>query len=106
MTGTEGSIADRLGRLIGSRVGSNSVAFAREPVRLGGGFSAETYAFELRDPPPELRRPLVLRIMRQRDDARREIILHRAVARLGFPAPEVHFADDASAEFDRPFLVA
>src|SRR5689334_17595788 len=99
------SIADRLIQLIRSRTGANFVRFATVPTRLGGGYSAEAYAFELADGPTELRGPLVLRLMKRKDDALRETILHRAASRGGFPAPKIRMADGDSAAFDRPFLI-
>ena len=106
MSDDQSSIAGRLMELIRSRIAAKSFAYAREPIQLAGGFSAETYVFELLDPPVEWSGPLVLRLMRGADDARRETVLHRAVASLGFPAPRVRLAGDSSNVFDRPFLIA
>jgi len=105
MTLDQAAIADRLVYMIRSRIGASSVGFAQAPTRLLGGYSAATYAFELTDGPAELRGPLVLRLLRPGDDARREIILHRAAARLGFPAPEIRMTADDSDAFDQPFLI-
>lgn len=100
------SIAQHLIELLNARTGSRSLAYASPPRRLAGGFSADTYAFEILDPPPMLSGPLVLRLMRNDDDARRETIVHRAVADSGFPAPRIHLAGSAGDAFGRPFLIA
>ena len=99
-------IAQRLLDVLQSLPGRRPLAYLSPPTRLSGGFSADTYAFELLDPPLNLAGPLILRVMRNDADARRETIIHRAVADMSFPAPRVRLSGDASSIFGRPFLVA
>jgi aminoglycoside phosphotransferase (APT) family kinase protein len=57
-----------------------------------GGFDTLIYSFELRDAPPALAGPLVLRLYRDArgpERARREGSVQNAVAALGFPTPRV-----------------
>ena len=72
--------------------GASGTDFAVLPSRMLGGFDTLVYAFALRDPPPELAGPLVLRVYRDAQGpqrARREASLQNGVGALGFPIPRV-----------------
>ncbi len=63
--------------------------YADSPTPITGGFWAAIYGFELRDPPPDLRGPLVLRVMPNPDAGVRETIVQRGVVDQGYRAPRV-----------------
>ena len=72
--------------------GASALTFALAPARMLGGFDTLVYAFELSDPPPLLRGPLVLRVYRDArgpQRARREACVQNTVEALGFPTPRV-----------------
>jgi aminoglycoside phosphotransferase (APT) family kinase protein len=85
-------VAQALLSYLRTNVGAAMVAFAAPPVRMLGGFDTLVYAFELRDAPPLLDGPLVLRIYRDAQGpmrAEREGCVQNALAALGFPTPRV-----------------
>jgi aminoglycoside phosphotransferase (APT) family kinase protein len=87
-----GDLESGLLDVIAARSGQTGLAFARRPTPLGGGYWAEIFAFELRDPPRGFRGELILRRMPDAVRARRETAVQTAVAELGFPTPRVRAA--------------
>lgn len=88
----EADVARALLPYLCDAAGAPGLAVAAPPRRMLGGFDTLVYAFELRDPPPELRGPLVLRVYRDAsgpERAHREGSVQNAVAALGFPTPRV-----------------
>jgi aminoglycoside phosphotransferase (APT) family kinase protein len=88
----EAEVARRLLPYLGESGAGRGLDYAAPPRRLLGGFDTLIYRFELRDPPPALAGPLVLRLYRDArgpDSARRESIVQNAVAALGFPTPRI-----------------
>jgi len=91
--------------VISARSGRGDLAFAQRPVALGGGFWAELFAFELRDPPRGFRGELVLRRMPDAERARRETAVQTAVAELGFPTPRVRACGGLGEPLARAFSI-
>jgi aminoglycoside phosphotransferase (APT) family kinase protein len=98
-------LEDQLLRVIGEAAGVPSVAYARPPVSLTGGFWAELLAFSLADPPPGWPRELVARLMPDPGTARKETIVQTAVAAAGFPTPVVRASGGPESGLGRAFLV-
>jgi aminoglycoside phosphotransferase (APT) family kinase protein len=78
--------------------------FAAPPTPIGGGFWAEIFAIRLAGAPPELSGDLIARIMPERAQGRREIVVQREVAQQGFPAPAVRAAGDG-VHLGRTYLI-
>jgi aminoglycoside phosphotransferase (APT) family kinase protein len=72
---------------------------------ISGGYYAKTYGLAFDAAPPELDRPLVLRVMPDEHHAAHEIAIQRTVAQQGYPAPTVHLADATNAILGRPFIL-
>ena len=70
-----------------------------------GGYYAKTYGLAFDGAPPELDRPLILRVMPDGHHAAHEIAIQRSVAQQGYPAPTVHLADATDATLGRPFIL-
>lgn len=81
-------IDESLLRVLSDLAGSPQT-FAQPPTPITGGFWAAIYGFELHDPPPDLRGPLVLRVMPNPDVGVRETIVQRGVGDQGYPTPRV-----------------
>jgi len=93
-------IAGALERILTDHLGA-PITLRAEPSPISGGFWAAIYGFEIADPPTgsdvakEWSGRLVLRVMPNRERARHEIVVQRAVADAGFPTPRVlHDGDD------------
>jgi len=74
-------------------------------VPISGGYYAKTYGLAFDAAPPELDRPLVLRVMPDEHHAAHEIAIQRSVAQQGYPAPTVHLADGTDATLGWPFIL-
>ncbi len=74
-------------------------------VPINGGYYAKTYGLAFDAAPPELDRPLILRVMPDEHHAAHEIAIQRSVAIQGYPAPTVHLADATDATLGRPFIL-
>ena len=98
-------LADRLLAVLRSVSGSPSLAYARAPVPLTGGFWAELFAFSLAQPPDGWPRELVARVMPEANTARRETLIQAAVAAAGFPTPIVRAAGGPDDGLGRAFMV-
>jgi aminoglycoside phosphotransferase (APT) family kinase protein len=98
-------LADRLLAVLRSVTGSLSLAYARAPVPLTGGFWAELFAFSLAQPPDGWPRELVARVMPEANTARRETLIQAAVAAAGFPTPIVRAAGGPDDGLGRAFMV-
>ena len=70
-----------------------------------GGYYAKTYGLAFDGAPPELDRPLILRVMPDMHHAAHEIAIQRSVAQQGYPAPTVRLADATDATLGRPFIL-
>jgi len=88
-------ISEALERMLTDHLGQR-ITLRSEPSPISGGFWAAIYGFEIapadRDSGPirpEWSGRLVLRVMPNRERARHEIIVQRAVAEAGFPTPPV-----------------
>ena len=80
--------------------GMDSVEYAEPPSPIRGGFETLIFAFRLAHAPPAFDGALILRLFREADAeprARFEAAVNGAIARLGYPAPNVrHWSPDAS----------
>jgi aminoglycoside phosphotransferase (APT) family kinase protein len=81
------------------------LAFAAPPTQLTGGFYAEMLRFRLADPPAELDRDLVARIVPNPAAGAWEATIQRAVADQGFPTPAVRLTVDESSPLGRYLVV-
>lgn len=79
--------------------------YVEPPTRLLGGFDAELLRFQLRDPPAELDRPLVARIVANPTVGRREGLIQSAVAGGGFPTPAIRLTADERGPLGRYLIV-
>ncbi len=70
-----------------------------------GGFWAELLSFSLADPPDGWPAELVARLMPDPVAARKEMIVQRAVAAAGFPAPPVRASGGPDDGLGRAFMV-
>lgn len=75
------------------------------PTPLRGGFYAEMLRFRLADPPPDLDRDLVARIVPNPDAGVWEGTIQRAVADQGFPTPAVRLTADETGPLGRYLIV-
>lgn len=98
-------LPDQLLAVLRSVAGSPSLAYAREPVGLTGGFWAELLAFSLAQPPDGWPAELVARIMPDADTARKEAVVQKSVAAAGFPTPIVRAAGGPDDGLGRAFMV-
>jgi aminoglycoside phosphotransferase (APT) family kinase protein len=98
-------LADQLLAVLRSVTGSPSLAYARAPVSLTGGFWAELFGFSLAQPPDGWPHDLVARLMPEANTARRETLIQAAVAAAGFPTPVVRAAGGPDDGLGRAFMV-
>src|SRR6266511_5459812 len=78
-------------------VGRADVTYAEPPVRLGGGFSAENYAFHLARASPPRDGPLVVRLFPSSappDLAHREAAAQTVLADQGYPTVRAVLFDE------------
>ena len=85
--------------------GRVDLEFATPPTRLTGGFYAEMLRFRLADPPADLDRDLVARIVPNPDAGIWESAIQRAVADQGFPTPRVRLTADETGPLGRYLIV-
>ncbi|HLK73132.1 MAG TPA: phosphotransferase [Streptosporangiaceae bacterium] len=105
MTVNSDGLADQLLTVLRSVTGSPSLAYARAPVPLTGGFWAELFGFSLAQPPDGWPHDLVARLMPEANTARRETLIQAAVAAAGFPTPVVRAAGEPDDGLGRAFMV-
>jgi aminoglycoside phosphotransferase (APT) family kinase protein len=86
-------------------VGRPDLEFAAPPTRLSGGFYAELLRFRLVDPPPDLDRDLVARIVPNPAAGEWEATIQRAVADQGFATPAIRLAVDETGPLGRYLVV-
>ena len=98
-------LADQLLAVLRSVTGSLSLAYARAPVPLTGGFWAELFAFSLAQPPDGWPHDLVARMMPEASTARKETLIQAAVAAAGFPTPFIRAAGGPDDGLGRAFMV-
>jgi aminoglycoside phosphotransferase (APT) family kinase protein len=96
---------ERLLAVIRDATGVPTLAYARSPETLTGGFWAELLAFSLTDPPAGWPSDLVARIMPDAASARKETIVQAAVSAAGFPTPAVRAAGGPDCGLGRAFMV-
>ena len=85
--------------------GRADLEFAAPPTRLAGGFYAEMLRFRLVDPPADLDRDLVARIVPNPAAGIWEATIQRAVADQGFPTPAVRLTADETGPLGRYLTV-
>ena len=105
MTVNSDGLADQLLAVLRSVTSSPSLAYARAPVPLTGGFWAELFGFSLVQPPGGWPHDLVARLMPEANTARRETLIQAAVAAAGFPTPIVRAAGGPGDGLGRAFMV-
>lgn len=105
MTVNVAGIDDRLLRVIRDAAGLPTLAYARPPQPLTGGFWAELLSFSVADPPPGWPRELVARLMPDLSTARKETIVQAAVAAAGFPTPAVRASGGPECGLGRAFMI-
>lgn len=105
MTVNSDGLADQLLAVLRAAAGSPSLAYARAPVPLTGGFWAELFAFSLAQPPDGWPHDLVARMMPEANTARRETLIQAAVAAAGFPTPVVRAAGEPDDGLGRAFMI-
>ncbi len=85
--------------------GRADLEFAAPPTRLTGGFYAEMLRFRLANPPADLDRDLVARIVPNPATGVWEATIQRAVADQGFPTPAVRLTVDGTGPLGRYLIV-
>jgi len=85
--------------------GRADLEFAAPPTPLTGGFYAEMLRFRLADPPAELDRDLVARIVPNPAAGAWEATIQRAVADQDFPTPAVRLTADETGPLGRYLVV-
>ena len=105
MTVNSDGLANQLLAVLRSVTGSPSLAYARAPVPLTGGFWAELLAFSLAPPPEGWPDDLIARLMPEPNTARKETLIQAAVAAAGFPTPVVRAAGGPDDGLGRSFMV-
>jgi aminoglycoside phosphotransferase (APT) family kinase protein len=85
--------------------GRSALGFAAPPTRLTGGFYAEMLRFRLADPPVDLDRDLVARIVPNPAAGVWEATIQRAVADQGLPTPAVRLTVDETGPLGRYLIV-
>lgn len=86
-------------------IGRADLEFIAPPTPLMGGFYAEMLRFRLADPPGELDRDLVARIVPSPAAGAWEATIQRAVADQGFPTPVVRLTADETSRLGRYLIV-
>ena len=72
---------------------------------ISGGYCAKIYGVEFDNAPPDLDRPLVLRVLPNANHPEHEIAMQRAIAELGYPAPTVRLADPTETTIGQPYML-
>lgn len=85
--------------------GRSDLELAAPPIPLKGGFYAEMLRFRLADPPADLDRDLVARIVPNPAAGAWEATIQRAVADQGFPTPAVRLTADETSPLGRYLIV-
>jgi aminoglycoside phosphotransferase (APT) family kinase protein len=96
---------ERLLAVIRDATSVPTLAYARPPEPLTGGFWAELLAFSLVQPPQGWPRDLVARIMPEALVARKETIVQAAVSAAGFPTPAVRASGGQGSGLGRAYMV-
>jgi len=94
--------------VVRGETGCGDAGYAEVPVRLGGGFFTENYAFRLAGARQPWDGPLVVRLFPNEapaDLARREATVQRVLADQGYPAPAIVWFDDHARLADRRCFV-
>ena len=106
---TAAVLADELLDVARSETGRVDLAYAELPVRLGGGFFTDNYAFRLAGAPEPWDGPLVARLFPSEsppDLAHREAVVQRVLADQRYPAPPIVWFDtDARLDRRRCFVM-
>jgi aminoglycoside phosphotransferase (APT) family kinase protein len=100
-----GETAATLLETLRGATGRPDLEFATGPTPLSGGFYAEMLRFRLADPPADLDRELVARIVPNPLAGEWEATVQRAVAAQGFPTPAVRLTADATGPLGRYLIV-
>lgn len=97
--------ATRLLQTLRATTGRDDLELAAPPTALSGGFYAEMLRFRLADPPADLDRDLVARIVPNPTAGIWEATIQRAVADQGFPTPAVRLTVDETGPLCRFLIV-
>jgi aminoglycoside phosphotransferase (APT) family kinase protein len=84
--------------------GVEGAEYVVPPARIASGFSNELWTFEVRQAIAGQTGPMVLRVHRAASSSR-ERILHREVARSGFPTAQPVLSGGADSAFGQPYTV-
>jgi aminoglycoside phosphotransferase (APT) family kinase protein len=102
-------LASELLAELGPVIGGGDLSYAEPLARLSGGFFTENYGFRLAGAPPPWDGRLVVRlfpVVVDDDAVRREAVVQRELAAVGFPTPAVlHFNADAHVDGRRYFVM-
>jgi aminoglycoside phosphotransferase (APT) family kinase protein len=101
-------ISEPLLRYLRDVSSSPSLAFSVEPTSIALGAETWVFGFELREAPPDLTGPLVLRLFPEDADpeqARFESVVQNTMADLGYPAPRTPLVCTDPAVLGGTFLV-
>lgn len=100
-----GDTPARLLDTLRAATGRSDLEFAGPPSPLSGGFYAEMLRFRIANPPAELDRDLVARIVPDPAAGVREATFQRAVAQQGFRTPTVRLTADETGPLGRYLIV-
>ena len=99
------STTDHLLDTLRQATGRPDLDYAGTPTPLKGGFYAEMLRFRLADPPADLDRNLVARIVPNPDAGAWEATIQRHVATQGFPTPAVRLTAPEAGPLGRYLIV-
>ena len=89
-------VTTKLLRYLAGKFDCPKLAYATAPARISGGYDATIFGFALRDAPPALQGPLILRLNRPEVSAERvtlEAIVHNWLAGQSYAIPDVRVAE-------------
>jgi len=90
------------------RLGDSNIGYATHPSKLKGGNETSIFHFKLKNVPPSLSRPLVLRKFRKEhhtNHAFMEKIVHNSLVDQGFPVPYVYYSCTDQSYFGSQFTI-
>jgi len=101
-------IKEKLLSYLRSETQNPRIAFAEPPTPITGGFDTAIYKFQLKEPPPNLSKPLALRIFTRDtnlDRAPFESIIQNSLVKIGYPVPKVHSTSIKGDVFGGSFMI-
>jgi aminoglycoside phosphotransferase (APT) family kinase protein len=105
---TDADVGRGLLEYLRARLGEPTIEFLEPPTRISGGFDTRIFAFRLRQAPPALAGPLILRLLGSETTAARalrEAVTQNTIAQLGYPAPRALLATADTAPLGGAFLI-